>query len=67
MSPKELRSRRLELGLEIAELARRLGVPAVTVAAWEKGEIAIESDPVGSEAIRILQNEQGSSGPVQGH
>jgi transcriptional regulator with XRE-family HTH domain len=39
LSPGELRSRRLGLGLTQAELAVRLGVTANTLARWERGEL----------------------------
>ncbi|MGH9458988.1 MAG: helix-turn-helix domain-containing protein [Thermoanaerobaculia bacterium] len=42
--PKDLRSRRLALGLSQSELARRLGVPVATLSRWERGEAPIE-DP----------------------
>lgn len=38
MTPKEIRSRRLALGMSVDELARELGVPADVVRAMESGE-----------------------------
>ena len=41
MTPKEMRSRRLALGLSIEQLARKLGMPAERVREMESGERAI--------------------------
>ena len=38
MTPKEIRSRRLALGMSVEELARKLGVAADVVRAMESGE-----------------------------
>jgi ribosome-binding protein aMBF1 (putative translation factor) len=38
MSPKEIRSRRLALGMSVEELARELGLSADVVRAMESGD-----------------------------
>ena len=43
MSPKELRARRLELGLSVADLAERLNLPSNTVSAWERGDAPLDA------------------------
>jgi transcriptional regulator with XRE-family HTH domain len=43
MIPKELRARRLELGLSVADVAERVGVTTTIVSAWERGEIPIDA------------------------
>lgn len=59
MTPKELRARRLELGLSLSDLAERIGVPIKTVSAWERGEapfddIAVAALTRAPAAIRHL-------------
>lgn len=41
LTPKELRSRRLALGMDVEQLARHLGVSPALLTAWERGETAI--------------------------
>jgi len=41
MTPKEMRSRRLALGLSIEQLARELGMPTERLREMESGERAI--------------------------
>ena len=51
MTPKELRTRRLELGLSLSDVAERLGVTPKTVNAWERGDA-----PIDIAALRAFAN-----------
>lgn len=42
LTPKELRTRRLALGLDPSTIASRVGVPESILMEWEKGERPIE-------------------------
>jgi DNA-binding transcriptional regulator YiaG len=59
MTPKDLRARRLELGLSIADVAERLNTPPDVVSAWERGDtpldtIALDALTKAPSAIRRL-------------
>lgn len=57
MTPKDFRSRRLSLGLNLAEMARLLAVPLRTIEQWERGEIEIPDPPALSAAMEHLERE----------
>lgn len=42
MTPKELRARRMELGLSVADVAERVGVSPRVVSAWERGDAPLD-------------------------
>jgi transcriptional regulator with XRE-family HTH domain len=44
MTPKELRSRRLELGWSVDEFAHRLTIDAETVSRWESGDKPVDNE-----------------------
>ncbi len=52
MSPKELRSRRISLGLTIQQLARELGLTTAELAQIERGQSAI---PMNREIARVVE------------
>lgn len=54
MTPGELRTRRIHLGLSRTELAREMGIDAQTVEAWELGEVKIDSPHLLDSALRTL-------------
>lgn len=57
MTPKELLSRRRDLGMSQAELAKELGIPANTIARWERGELTIARPQMLGLAIRCIESD----------
>jgi transcriptional regulator with XRE-family HTH domain len=57
LTPKELRSRRIALRMTAAELAAQLGLPPVTIDAWERGE-----EPLDQGVLSRLDGLQGEPG-----
>ena len=57
-----LRERRAALVLSQAELAAELGVPANTIARWERGELTIRNPVMVDLALQTLERERGMGG-----
>lgn len=56
LTPAELRSRRIALGLSFDELARATGVDADTIRKWETGDRPIDSPQLIENALRTFEN-----------
>ncbi|HEY5610454.1 MAG TPA: helix-turn-helix transcriptional regulator [Thermoanaerobaculia bacterium] len=52
MNSSELRSRRIHLELGRTDLACEMGIDVQTVAAWESGEVSIDSPHLLDRALR---------------
>ncbi len=58
MDERELRRRRLTLGLNQSQLARTLGVSVQTIFRWEKGELGIRHPVILALALDALERER---------
>jgi transcriptional regulator with XRE-family HTH domain len=54
MLPEEIKQQRLFLNLTQAELAAKLGVSALTVSRWERGEVSPDAPPMLQLALHQL-------------
>src|SRR3954470_4503932 len=54
MTADELRTARETIGLSQAALARRLGIPANTLARWERGEVPIRHGHILALALQHI-------------
>ena len=61
LTPKELRSRRLALGMTGTDLATRLGVPESRIMEWEMGEQPIEEPARLVEMLDTLERSRRSA------
>ena len=61
MTPNELLSHRRALGLSQAELGEKLGVPANTIARWERGELTIARPRMLRLALQATEDEAAAS------
>ena len=55
MTPKEIRSRRLALGMSVEDLARALGLPAAAVRDIENGERRMMSPALFEQTFTRLE------------
>ena len=62
MTPKEVRSRRLALGMSVDELARALGLPATTVRDIENGERPMTSSALFEQTFTRLERAEAEDG-----
>ncbi len=62
MTPKEVRSRRLALGMSVDELARALGLPATTVRDIENGEHPMTSPALFDQTFQRLERRETNDG-----
>jgi transcriptional regulator with XRE-family HTH domain len=62
MTPKEVRSRRLALGMSVDELARALGLPAATVRDIENGEHPMTSSALFDKTFQRLERRETDDG-----
>jgi transcriptional regulator with XRE-family HTH domain len=62
MTPKEVRSRRLALGMSVDELARALGLPATTVRDIENGEHPMTSPALFDQTFKRLERTEADDG-----
>lgn len=61
LTPKELRSRRLALGMTGTDLATRLGVPESRIMEWERGEQPIEEPARLVEMLNEMEHRRQSA------
>jgi transcriptional regulator with XRE-family HTH domain len=62
LSPKEIRTRRLAMGLSAEELARRLNLSPGLLEQWERGDAPIEDpDRLFAELLELDANGQAQS------
>ncbi|MFN2441881.1 MAG: helix-turn-helix domain-containing protein [Thermoanaerobaculia bacterium] len=62
LTPKEIRTRRLALGLSADELARRLNLSPGLLEQWERGDAPIEEpDRLFAELLLLEQGDQPQS------
>lgn len=57
MTGNELLARRRSLGLSQSELGEKLGVPANTIARWERGELTIASPNMLRWALKAIEED----------
>lgn len=62
MTPKEIRSRRLALGMSVEDLARALGLPAATVRDIENGERPMTSPALFEQTFTRLERAKTDGG-----
>ena len=62
MTPKEVRSRRLALGMSVDDLARELGLPASTVREIENGERPMTSPVLFDQTFKRLERAEPEDG-----
>jgi transcriptional regulator with XRE-family HTH domain len=60
MSPKDLRTKRLELGWTHQQLADSCGIPVTQLIAWEEGEAEIDQEEL---LLTVFRGATGSNSP----
>lgn len=62
LTPKEIRTRRLAMGLSAEELARRLNLSPGLLEQWERGDAPIEDpDRLFAELLKLEPSDQAQS------